>query len=170
MIAIDDLANPASTGRRVWKRLLRHAGKKQCFGVLEPVIRSLTPKIRNRFHSVFADQSLVAPLERKHILVAALNELRDSKDRRHCEHLIDRLGELLYGLTGVTLHILHSGISLVQAMLAKRNFDLHLIHCVSELAAIEPDLVRGLHEPLRKRATWHCKRTHTGSLLLVGRS
>jgi len=112
------------------------------------------PKIRNRVHPAFANESLVPPLERKHMLLAAFDEIRESCDPVNAQIIADDFGMFVYGTTGVSLHVLASGACLVQAMLAKRNFDLHLITCVTELSGIDRDFVQTLHSTLRGRPTW----------------
>ena len=155
-------------GYRVWKRLFRHAGKKRAFHSLEPFIRSMTPKIRNRIHPAFAGESRVPPLERKHQLLAAFDEIRVSHDLVNAQAIVDELGTFIYGTTGVALHVLVSGACLVQAMLAKRNFDLHLVTCVTELSALDLDFVQTLHPTLRVRPTWVLRTGPSGTPSLFG--
>ena len=69
-------------GYRVWKRILRDGGKRRAFELIEPEIRSLTKKVRNRMHPYFANENLVLPTERKRKLLAAFDEIRASSDLR----------------------------------------------------------------------------------------
>ena len=138
-------------GYRVWKRILRDGGKQRAFELIEPKIRSLTSKIRNRMHPCFANENLVLPTERKRQLLAAFDEIRASSDLCYSNEIVRDFGTFIYGTTGLTLHILFAGSSLVQAMLAKRGFERHLIACVAELNAGDAEFVQHVGKMLQAR-------------------
>ena len=140
-------------GYRVWKRILRDGGKQRTFDLIEPEIRSLARKIRNRMHPFFANENLVLPTERKRKLLTAFDQIRASSDLRCSNEIVSDWGAFIYGTTGVTLHTLAAGASLVQAMLAKRSFELHLIACVAELTEIDAEFVQHVGTMLRARPT-----------------
>lgn len=140
-------------GYRVWKRILRDGGKQRAFELLEPRIRSLTRKIRNRMHPCFANEDLVPPTERKRKLLAAFDEIRASSSLRSSNEIVSDFGAFIYGTTGLTLHVLFAGASLVQAMLAKRGFERHLIACVAELNEVDAEFVQDVGKMLQTRPT-----------------
>jgi len=127
----------------------------------------MTPKIRNR-HPSFAGESLVPLLDRKRTLLTAFDEIRDSCELVSALAIVDDLGAFIYGVTGVALRVLVSGACLVRAMLAKRNFDLHLISCVAELSTLDLDFVQALHPSLRAQPTWLLRKGPSGTPSLFG--
>lgn len=140
-------------GYRVWKRVFRDVGKQRAFELIEPRIRSLTSKVRNRMHPYFGNENLVLPTERKRKLLAAFDEIRASSDLRYSKEIVRDFGTFIYGTTGLTLHILFAGASLVQAMLAKRGFERHLIACIVELNEVDAQFVQQVGKMLQARRT-----------------
>jgi len=135
---------------RVWKRILHDAGKRRAFDLLEPKIRELSKKIRNR-RSIYADTSSLRPTDRKRKLLDAFTEIRESRDLVHATEIDSDRGVFLYGTTGVTLHVLAAGACLVSAMLADRNFELCLMGCVIELAEIDAQYVQNVGLELQRK-------------------
>jgi len=146
---------------RIWKRILRHAGKRRTFDLLEPKIRELSKKIRNRRSSVLnayaavADTPIIRPTDLKRKLLDALNEIRESRDLVHATEINNdsNFDVSLFYNSRITLGVLFAGSQLVKAMLAERSFELYMMGCLNELAAIDAPYVQNVGLELQGRPT-----------------
>jgi hypothetical protein len=141
---------------RIWKRVLHHAGKRRAFDVLEPVIRELAKKIRNRPLVCDDTSSTFRPTDRKRKLLAAFDEIRNSGELVLATEIADDASELMTGVTGQTQFILMAGACLIQAMFAKRHFEHRLMGCLTMLEAIDVESVNEIGAQLRENVKLQC--------------
>lgn len=136
---------------RIWKRILRHAGKRRTFDLLEPQIRVLSKKINNRRYSK-TEFSSTRPTDLKNKLLEACSEIRESRELVQATEIADGYTEFMYGPSGVSRSVLATGAWLVMAMLADRGFELYLLACLLELVEIDPNFVQDVGLDLKDRA------------------
>ncbi|HSG69764.1 MAG TPA: hypothetical protein VLA12_05085 [Planctomycetaceae bacterium] len=137
---------------RFWKRLLHHAGKRRAFDVIEPVIRELAKKIRNRPFVYDDTSSTFRPTDRKRKLFAAFDEIRNDDELVVATEIAEDASDLVTGVTGQTQFVLLAGACLIQAMFAKRQFEHRLMGCLTMLEAIDVEFVNEIGRQLREKA------------------
>lgn len=148
---------------RVWKRVLRQAGKRAAFELLEPKIRELAKKIRNRQHSACDKSKSSRPTDRKRDILTALDEICESREYDVAAQIANTAGDYLGGVTGVTLYALMAGVCLIDAMIAKRHFERKLFGCLTAIAAIDDSFVDEVGNELQGRTRRHGRSAESSS-------
>ena len=86
-------------------------------------------------------------------LLAAFDEIRETRDRVHSIELANDPGAFIGGVPGVGQYVLLAGVCLVQAMLADRNFEWRFMGCLTMMVELDADFVQKVGVQLRKRPT-----------------
>ena len=86
---------------RAWKRVVRNAGKRSAFNLLEPKIRQLATKVRNAQHSAHDKQRSLRPTDRKAALLQAFDEIRDDRELVVARTIAANPSDHVLGVTGV---------------------------------------------------------------------
>lgn len=127
---------------RQWKRVIQHAGKRQSFSLLEPHIRRLSSKVRNRQHTAYDKSKSIPPTERRRIVLAALDEIATETEPTFAMRIANNAAEFTLGISGVGSYVIFAGVMLVQAMLASKNFEQKVMGTLTMLHAVDKDIVR----------------------------
>ena len=131
---------------KLWKAALKRAGKARVYASLAPVLLDLSKRITNANHTAADKSRSMLPSERKHLVVAAMNELRDGAPGPAAIRVCSAPGEFTLGVSGLTWPILGASVALIEAMSAPRKFEQHVYGCLIHLRMIDPELL----EPLRQ--------------------
>ena len=137
---------------RFRKRQIRSVGKQVSFELLEPEIRALTSKIRNRQLDTSGPPDALRPTERRRILLRALDELARSRKLSHANDIAARSAEFLTGMTGVGARVLLAGVLLAEAMLAAKGFERKVLGGLTILNSIDENIVQRFCAAVESRA------------------
>ena len=127
---------------RQWKRVIQHAGKRKSFSLLEPEVRRLSVRIRNRQHSAYNKSRSMLPTERRRILLAALDEIATDTEFICATRIADNSADFTLGISGVGGYVMIAGVFLVEAMLAPNNFEQKILGSLTLLHAVDKDVVQ----------------------------
>lgn len=127
---------------RQWKRAIQQAGKRQSFSLLEPHIRRLSSKVRNRQHTAYDKCKSMPPTERRRTLLAALDEIAMDTELTSATRIANNSSEFTLGISGVGSYVIFAGVLLVEAMLASNNFEHKIMGTLTMLHAVDKDIVR----------------------------
>lgn len=127
---------------RQWKRLIQHAGKRLSFSLLEPEVRRLSSKIRNRQHTAYDKSKSMPPTERRRILLAALDEIAQDIELKNATLIADNSADFTIGISGIGSCVILAGVFLVEAMLASNNFEQKVMGSLIMLYTVEKDIVQ----------------------------
>jgi hypothetical protein len=127
---------------RQWKRAIQHAGKRQSFSLLEPHIRRLSSKVRNRQHTAYDKSKSMPPTERRRILLAALDVIAADTELTDATRIANTSADFTLGISGVGSYVIFAGVLLVEAMLASTNFEQKIMGSLTMLHAVDKDIVQ----------------------------